>query len=572
MTQYRAFWAVAISVVLLAGACAPAVRSPAPGGDLAAGAGQARVGIKTLNMGLEGEPSRMLWELRGSGGKVAVDMQALTHWRLVHYDDRVLPHPWLATELPSQEKGTWTIRPDGTMQTIYRIHRNVTWHDGAPLTARDFVFAWQVTMDPDIPNDNRAVARLISRIETPDDYTLVIQWSSTFPEANSLDADALGPLPVHLLASIYQSDKQAFDSSLWWTNEFVGVGPYRLAEWEHGSHLVLKAYEGFYRGRPKIDVVNVRFVPSPDTAVANMLAGAIDGAIGDTIPFRQALLVKNEWEKAGKKPVWVAPLKYFQFVSAQFRNPQPAEISDVRLRRALLHAIDRDGLVDVLFAGLMPVADAFVPATDYKWDSVKDVVVKHEFDPRRAEQLAGEVGWRRSGTGGFISPDGQNVALSLWATPGSETEISIIADNWTRFGAPTEQVSLSRTQAADTRYVSTFPSFLFSQNPYEFDSISRRLESAGCPRDDPRGVGNNRSCYHNPAMDRVIDTLKVAIDDNQQRQLYREWVRMFSEDLPLLPLYIHAKPMVWRDGVVGPRGSSRSGSLLWDFLEWDITR
>lgn len=536
--------------------------------DVGAGAGQVRT-VKTLNMALEGEPSRLLWELRGSGGKIAVDMQALTHWRLVHYDDRVLPHPWLATELPSQQNGTWTIRPDGTMQTIYRIHRNVTWHDGAPLTARDFVFAWQVTLDPDIPNDNRRVASLINRIDTADDYTLAIEWGSTVPEAAGLDADALGPLPVHLLQSVYQADKQAFDSSAWWTTDFVGVGPYRLVEWVHGSHFVLKAYENFYAGRPKIDVVNVRFVPSPDTAVANMLAGAVDGAIGDTIPFRQALFIKNEWEKAGKKPVWAAPLKYFQFVSAQFRNPQPAEIGDVRVRRGLLHAIDRKGLVDVLFEGLMPVADTFVPASDYKWDSVKDVVRTHEFDPRRAEELVTEAGWRRSG-GTFTSPSGQAVAMSLWATPGSETEITIIADNWTRFGVPTEQVSLSRSQSADTRFVSSFPSFLFSQNPYEFDSISRRLESASCPREETRWQGNNRSCYHNPAMDRVIDALKISIDDSERRGLYREWVRLFSEDLPLLPLYIHAKPMIWREGVVGPKGTPQSGSLLWNILEWDI--
>jgi ABC-type transport system substrate-binding protein len=69
---------------------------------------------------------------------------------LVLNDDRESPTPYLAEALPTANTDTWRILPDGRMETIYRLRPSLTWHDGAPLTAADFVFAWRVYATPEL--------------------------------------------------------------------------------------------------------------------------------------------------------------------------------------------------------------------------------------------------------------------------------------------------------------------------------------------------------------------------------------------------------------------------------------
>src|SRR5207244_877039 len=152
-------------------------------------------------------------------------------------------------ELPAQDRGTWVVRPDGTMQTTYRLRPGITWHDGNPLTARDLVFGWTVTMDPDIPMTASIAMQQIQRMEASDDLTLAIEWRSTYPFAAELVESAAAPLPTHLLAASYGTEsKEQFLQLPYWTRSFVGVGPFQLAEWGPGSHLVLTAYDRFYGG------------------------------------------------------------------------------------------------------------------------------------------------------------------------------------------------------------------------------------------------------------------------------------------------------------------------------------
>lgn len=135
----------------------------------------------------------------GQGTDPGNTLKPALHQKLAAYDDRGEAHPQLAVALPSTAAGTWLLRPDGTMRTTYRLRPGVTWHDSAPLTARDFVFAWTVYVDPDLPMASRQVASKISRIDTPDHLMLVLEWTSTFPYANAIDEDDLGPMPAHIL-------------------------------------------------------------------------------------------------------------------------------------------------------------------------------------------------------------------------------------------------------------------------------------------------------------------------------------------------------------------------------------
>src|SRR5262245_38671019 len=92
--------------------------------------------------------------------------------------------PFLAEELPSVKKGTWKIdMQKKTMITVYKLRSGLKWHDGKPYTSKDFEFGWQIAKHPDFPMPDRLVPEMISKIETPDDRTIVIHWNDLYNEA-----------------------------------------------------------------------------------------------------------------------------------------------------------------------------------------------------------------------------------------------------------------------------------------------------------------------------------------------------------------------------------------------------
>lgn len=504
-----------------------------------------------------------------SGLKLAV------HQRLASYDDRGDLHPMLAMELPTQASGSWVVRPDGSMLTTYRLHPNVTWHDGTPLTSRDFAFALQVTMDPALPIDSRVVARQISRIDTPDAATLNIEWTATYPFANAITQEDLGPLPAHLLETAYREEKERFPVLRYWNREFVGVGPYTVADWEPGSHLVLKAYDQFYRGRAKIDTLTFRFISDPSTIVANLLAGSVDGFVPRTLNFAQAVFLRDEWQRAGKKPTSLfQPLNWI-FVNVQFRNSRPAELQDVRVRRGLVHAIDREALVDVIYqsSGLVGVSDTYLSADEVKWAWVKDVVVKYDYSPRRAQELFAEAGWRPAADGMLVGARGERVTLPLWSFPSGPNEAGhpVLADFWKKAGIEVDGSIIPPARATNQVEIASFPGLYHTGSPLHPYNLTLRWHSSNCPTEETRFAGANVGCAQVPLLDRLIDQLAVAIDLNDQRRLYRDLVKLQTEELPVLPLHFDFETTGFREGVIGVKGESVPRTdMSWNVAEWDV--
>lgn len=554
------------SLVLLA--CIP---GGAPVSNLAGSTAQVIPAPKMLTIGIEDEPLNLATLLAG-GSSSGNDFFNAVHQRLAYYDERGEVHPGLAVDLPTQSNNTWMLRPDGTMQTTYRVHRGVTWHDGTQLAARDFVLGHLITSDPDLPVSQRSVSSQIERIDTPDDFTLVIEWKGTYPFANAIVQYDLGPFPTHILGEMYRTEKERIPNSLYWTHQFVGVGPYRLAEWHVGSHLVLQAHDAFFRGRSKIDTLVLRIIENPATVMANMLAGTIDGA-STALDFAGAMTVKREWEREGKKPVFIAQPTHYRRLGVQFRVPNPQDITDVRIRRGLMHAIDRQALVDVLFEGFAPHADTFIPPDETKWEWVKDVVNRYDLDQRRAVEVLTDAGWRRATNGSWTNKAGEKFALGLWASGAGEpeTQVSIVRDAWKRIGLDVDLKILTPAENRDDQVRVSYPSFSLATFPANYQFGVLALHSRQCPSEQTRWRGNNRGCFQNAESDRLIDAISVAIQPEEQRRLYRDFVKFQTETLPELPLFFAVRTTVFREGVSGVKGFARpDGGYAWNTLEWNV--
>ena len=527
---------------------------------------------KALTIALEGEPGILVSGLSVTGGVSPTDFNDALHHRLVGYNDRGEPIPQIAAELPSTANRSWIVNPDGTMRTTYRLRPGVTWHDGAPVTSRDFALGWMVHRDPALPVSG-PVAKLVAEVETPDDHTVVIVWKSTYPFANALSQDDIGPLPTHILQADYESDKERFPTLPYWKREFVGTGPYRVAQWEPGSHILAQAYDGFYGGRARINTIIFRFIEDGATVVANLLAGTVDGSL-EAIDFNQVMFVRDEFERVGRKPTLVLVPTHWRMASVQFRPGvvRPAELLDTRARRALIHAIDRKALADTMLPGAAMVADMFITPTDPRWEWVKDVVVPHEYDRRQFQGLVEEVGWRRSADGRVLDGAGQQVTVPLWTTAGAqnEAETNIIANYWREAGLAVDQTVIPVAQQRDRRMRASYPGVDTTSIPLRFENSVGRVYGGECPTAENNWVGNNRGCYQHPEMDRVVEGLRTAIEPAEQRRLYREMVQHHGQRLPVLSLYFNIHADIFRDGVTGIRAASHLVRAPWNIAEWEL--
>jgi peptide/nickel transport system substrate-binding protein len=570
-----AFWMLLVGTILLA-ACAPAA-APKSAADPSQRTDQARpAAAKSLTIALQNEP-KALWTIMGGevGGSPAAQMMLAVHQQLAMYDERGQPFAMLAAEIPSPAKGTWIVRPDGSMQTTHKLRPGIRWHDGTPLTAEDFVFALAVTMSPDLPIASRAVAAHISQIQAPDPATVVIDWSDTYPLADVIAQPDLGPLPAHLLRSTFDTDKELFQRIPYWGREFVGVGPYRLADWELGSHLVLRAYDGFFGSRPKIETITFRFIPDESTAITNFLSRTVDGGFR-SLDFNKVMFVKDEWERAGQRPLIIVQPTYWRQMDIQYRPElsKLPELMDVRVRRALLMAIDRKSISDAVYFGMAPVADTFIPSDDVKWDWVKEGVTSYPFDSRRALQEMAVVGWRRGGDGSVVNAAGERVTIPLQTTQGGqwESEIDIVAGNWRDIGFAVDQYVIPGPQSRDRELRAKFPGFSNTPIPFDFIRQVTGFYSPECPSERTRWTGENRGCYQNPTLDGTAAGLLSTIEPDRQRILWRDLVKLHGEELPALPLYFYVQGIIFREGVTGIKGETRPTiSVTWNVTDWDVS-
>jgi len=159
---------------------------------------------KTLVLVTRVEPESLSLKVSPSGGLSANDAVGVFNAGLVLFDGQMTPSPHLAEALPRLGTDTWRVFDDGRMETIYRLRSGLTWHDGAPLTAEDFVFGWRVYLNPMIGWFRPVPQHLVEDMQAPDSQTLVIRWRQAYPEAGELAPSSLPPMPKHLLAQAFE--------------------------------------------------------------------------------------------------------------------------------------------------------------------------------------------------------------------------------------------------------------------------------------------------------------------------------------------------------------------------------
>lgn len=338
---------VTVAIVLV-GCAAPPTAGPSTN---ARGAPAPRE-VKRVVAAIQGEPVAFSTTINPSGAAGSVPgadaLEDLLHAGLANHDSQGRLVPRLADAVPTVENGHWRVFSDGRMETTWRLRDGAEWHDGLPLTAADLLFTMRVGREREIGLFWNPAYEGVESVDAPDAHTVIVRWSRPYIDADALFTRRMAmPLPRHLLLDAYEENRAGFVEHSYWLTDFVGAGPFRLQTYQPGSHLVLAANERYALGRPKVDEVEVRFIPDAHALVTSVVAGAAELTMGARMSLDLAVQGEQQWREGRVEygpGGWVT-------IYPQFINPQPPIVADVRFRRALLHAIDRQELVDNLMFG-----------------------------------------------------------------------------------------------------------------------------------------------------------------------------------------------------------------------------
>jgi peptide/nickel transport system substrate-binding protein len=264
---------------------------------------------------------------------------------------------------------SWTMDPDGKLFT-FKLRKGVKFQDGAAFDSSAVKFSFDRAKDEKSTNKaKKAVFDNISRIETPDAHTVIMVL-------NSPDGNFLFRMGENTAVILHPSTAAAA------ATKPVGTGPYKLENWAKGSAVTLTKWDGFRNPSAiKISKVTFRFINDSAAQVAALLAGDIDG-----MPRFGALQSLKQFQTDKRFSVEIGDTAGKGIMTI---NNKKKPFDDVRVRRALMHAIDRKAFIDGVLEGLgRPIGSHMAP-TDAGY---VDLTGQYAYDPEKAKALLKEAG------------------------------------------------------------------------------------------------------------------------------------------------------------------------------------
>jgi peptide/nickel transport system substrate-binding protein len=468
-----------------------------------------------------------------------IDVQRDAAWR---------PFPQGVQYLPSVADGTWKL--DGEKMTLVWKLKPRNWHDGRTVTCADYVFSHRVTRDQQIaplvsgmsPHVREVIDR-ITNVSCPNGASgveVAVTWKERHAYANLTVIGQLARLPRHLLEPFYRSNPAKLGQIPYGTDPrtTVGDGAYRLVEWQRRVSLTVEAVANHpIFGTPKIKRIIWRFTPPTNTWRESIASGTIDAI---QLLFDRALELERQGQDRFK--VLLSPAVEFEHIGFRLENPL---LQDLRVRRAIAHGINRTQIVQQLFAGRQPVAHSYLAP---QHPGYTDNVQKYSYDPARARALLREAGFSPGPDGIMRDATGRRLTLEINTTENPIREqVELIIQQQLR------QVGIEITILNYPRRI--FFGLLERRQLKALWMVARSLEATrGCVF--PPG-------YQNPEWDRVCGAITREIDETKRNMLLSESARIFSRDLPALPLYFRVRAAAAKTGLRNftrdrPRGCVRN--------------
>lgn len=280
--------------------------------------------------------------------------------------------------------------------------------------------------------------------------------------------------------------------------------------------------------------------------------------------------VRDQWRDGTLVMVYRSMLQTYP----QFINPTPPIIADLQFRRAMVHALDRQQMVDTLQFGLTSIGHTFISPREKEYSEIERSLTKYDYDPRRASQMIEALGYMKGPDGFFRDRAGQTLQVQARTSQGDDLQEKTMyaaSDDWQKIGVQVERHLVPPQRANDAEYRSTFPSFDVKRQAGTID-YARNFHSdrVALPENNYLTSGNN-SRYRNRELDASIERYFTTIPNEDRMDAARRVVQHVSEQVAWIGLFYQTEPDLVANRLQNLQvPKSSASSRLWNIHEWDL--
>lgn len=486
-------------------------------GTPADGSPSTRAAGGTLSVAIDSDPGQLNPAITTSGATHSAS--ELVFNGLVGLGPELEPVPELAE--------SWKVL-EGGARYRFDLRDGVRWHDGKPFTSADVKFTFDEMLLKLHSRTAASVGAAIEEITTPDPDTVEFHFRKPYaPLLQQLDVTEAPILPKHLYEA---TDVQKNPVN----TKPVGTGPFKFVSYSPAELRFAANRDYFKPGLPHLDEVVMRIIPDPGSQVVALEAGEVDWLFGAPGPDVPRLRSSGRFQSLTTR---VNPGGSNCIMTVSFNLEHPM-FRDVRLRRALGHALDRQQFLDRVLFGQGRVADAPI-SSGIPFAHAGGLGGMPGFDLAESERLLDAAGWKRQGDGTRTAqgvdgvPDGTPLAFRFTHFPSFSAYAQLLRAQLRRVGADVTLTPLEPPVFAET---------VFKARDFDTNIISY------CNGTDPEiGVKrmyvsstigpvpfSNSSAYRNPSVDRQFDQARTTVDPGARKRIYRKLQERLVQDLPYL--------------------------------------
>ena len=413
---------------------------------------------------------------------------------------------------------SWDISPDGKVITFH-IRKGIKWQDGAPFTSADVLFTYKTLKDPKVATPYSDTLGPLASVEAPDDYTVKVTYKEPF--APALEAWGMGIIPKHLL--------EGKDIN---TDEFnrhpIGTGPYKFEQWVTGDRVIQTAFDGYFKGRPKIDKIVTRVIPEQSTRFLELQARGIDFMTLSPLQYSRQTENADFKEHFNKYryPDFVYTYMGYNLLDERFK--------DKRVRQAISCAIDQKSIIDGVLLGLgRPCTGPFPPLSWAYNPNVKPCA----YDPAKAKALLAEAGWKDTNSDGILEKDGKPFSFTILTNQGNDERRKtgeIIQQDLKKIGIDVklntlEWQALLHDFIDKKKFEAIILGWSLTPDPDAYDIWHSSKTKEG---------EFNFVSYKNPEIDRLLIEGRQTFDMAKRKAIYYRIHEILADDVPYTFLYV----------------------------------
>jgi peptide/nickel transport system substrate-binding protein len=424
----------------------------------------------------------------------------------LRFDDQWNPQPYLAEK--------WTLAEDGKSLTL-NLRKNAVFHDGKPVTSEDVAFS---IMAIKANHPFSTMFGPVEKVDTPDPHTAIIRLKAPHPAIVLAMSPALCPiLPKHVYG-----DGQDLKNHPRNSQDVVGSGPFKLVEHESGRRIVLERFDRFFlQGKPYLDRVIIQINPDSASLILSLERGDLHMLPNVTRSTDLKRLADNKAVVLTDKGYeGIGALNWLAF------NLEREPLSDVRVRKAIATAIDKNFVAKALMGGFAQPAHGPIIASS---PLASEDLVRYPFDLKKAAAMLDEAGHK-------AGKDGERFKLTIDYLPGSDDQQKNVAEY---IRGQLKKIGIT----VEVRASADFPAWAQRLASHDFDMSMDVVFNWGDPiigvhrtylsSNIKPIVWTNTQSYRNPEVDRLLTEAGTETDLARRKALYAEFQKIVTDELPI---------------------------------------